>query len=179
MRGDYLVGAPSHLIFPDGSDPGDTAGRSMTDGPSSAPGATATGQFPSCPLVRDRALSCAQSHAFAHLAACMLRTGLVLLQRVWVRCATGAWGLFWHVTLSPRAAWGLFWHVSLSPHGHVCGVGTACSVFASSQVCADSLSSQLCVAHSAGHSNASLAGYVDAQSVGCEICGVVDRHVSG
>ena len=87
-----------------------------------------------------------------------------------VTVATGAWGLFWHVTLSPRAAWGLFWHVSLSPHRHVCGVCTACSVFASSQLCAGSTSSQLCVAHSARHSNASLAGCVDAQSFGCARC---------
>lgn len=41
--------ALSRVICPDGSDPGDPAGRSMTGGPSGAPGAIAIGRRPSRP----------------------------------------------------------------------------------------------------------------------------------
>ena len=128
--GDTWEGAPNRLVRPNGTNPGDAAGRSMTGGPIQRARDRHHWVVPVVPAGEG-------PRAFLSVKPCLCppcgvtpRAGLVQSQWVGVHCGRIAdWCM------------GLVSHISLSPHGHVCGVSTACSGFASSQLCAGSTSS--------------------------------------
>ena len=72
-----LRGTPSHPIYPNGSNPGDPAGWSMTGGPWGAPGTTVIGPQKARPWEPFRALAHARRVRRTHLSMSSPRTGLV------------------------------------------------------------------------------------------------------